>query len=247
MHKSVYEKLRRQIEKRGQGAVFVTREFLELGSRAAVDEALSRLAKEGRIRRLGRGLYDYPRLHPMLGPVPADPDLVAAALARKTGSRIQSTGARAANALGLSTQVAARPVYLTDGRRRTLQVGGQTIELRHATPRSLAGAGRIEGTVIQALRHLGPEQIGADIIERLRRTLTSREKAALHREASSAPGWLIPTLLEVARPEARAKQPQARASRDKALPVPALGVSKALSKALSRSKALSSEASGNSV
>ena len=204
MHKSVYQKLRKQVEKRGRGAVFVTREFLELGSRAAVDEALSRLAKEGVIRRLGRGLYDSPRLHPTLGPVPADADQIAAALARKTGSRIQSTGAQAANALGLSTQVAARPVYLTDGRRRAVQVGGQTIEMRHAAPRSLAGAGRIEGTVIQALRHLGPEQIGADTIERLRQALTPREKAALRREALSAPGWLVPTLQEIARPEAKA-------------------------------------------
>ena len=178
-------------------------EFQELGSRAAVDEALSWLANEGIIRRLRRGLYDYPRLHPALGPVPPDPDLIAAALARKNGSRIQSTGARAANALGLSTQVAARPIYLTDGGRRTLQVGGQTIEMRHAAPRSLAGAGRIEGTVIQALRHLGQGQIGADIIERLRQTLTAREKAALRREAFSAPGWLVPTLLEVARPETK--------------------------------------------
>ena len=206
MHKSVCEKLRKQVEKRGRGAVFVTREFLGLGSRAAVDEAFSRLAKEGVIRRLGRGLYDYPRLHPALGPVPADADQIAAALARKTGSRIQSTGARAANALGLSTQVAARPIYLTDGRRRTVQVGGQAIELRHAAPRVLAGAGRIEGTVIQALRYLGPEQIGADTVERLRQALNAREKAALRREALSAPGWLVPTLLDIARPEEKAAQ-----------------------------------------
>ena len=203
MHKSVYDKLRRQIEKCGQGTVFVTREFLEVGSRAAVDEALSRLAKESVIRRLGRGIYDYPRIHPVLGLVPADPDQVATALARQTGSRLQSGGAAAANALGLSTQVPARPVYLTDGRRRTVQVGGQTIELRHAAPRSLAGAGRIEGTVIQALRHLGPEHIDDRTVEQLRQALTARDKAALRREALNAPGWLVPTLQKIGRPEAK--------------------------------------------
>lgn len=203
MHRSVYDKLRRQIEQRLPGAVFVTREFLELGSRAAVDEALSRLTREGVIRRLGRGLYDFPRLHPVFGPVPADPDHIAAALARKTGSRLQSAGGQAANALGLSAQVPARAVYLTDGRRRTVQVGGQTIELRHAAPRSLAGAGRTEGMVIQALRHLGPEQINAEVIEHLRQTLTTREKAALRRETLNAPGWLVPTLQEIALPKTR--------------------------------------------
>lgn len=201
MHKSVYAKLKQQIGKRPPGAVFVTREFLEIGSRAAVDEALSRLAREGIIRRLGRGLYDSPRLHPVLGPVPADPDLVAAALARKTGSRLQSAGGKAANALGLSTQVPARAIYLTDGRRRRVQVGGQIIELRHAAPRSLAGAGRIEGTVIQALRHLGPEQITADVVEHLSQTLTAPEKASLRREALNAPGWLVPTLHKIAQSE----------------------------------------------
>ena len=99
MHKSVYDKLKRQIQKRPPGAVFVTREFLALGSRAAVDEALSRLAREGVIRRLGRGLYDFPRRHPVLGPVPGDPDQIAAALARKTGSRLQSAGGQAAKRL----------------------------------------------------------------------------------------------------------------------------------------------------
>lgn len=213
MPRSVYEKLRQQVQKRERGAVFVTREFLELGSRAAVDEALSRLAKEGLIRRLGRGLYDYPRLHPTLGLVPADPDRIADALARKTGSRLQSTGARAANALGLSGQVAARPVYLTDGHRRAVQVGGQLIELRHAAPRSMAGAGHTEGMVIQALRHLGPEQIDADTIEHLRRTLTPREKVALRREALNAPGWLFPTLQEIALPEPKTDRGKASGGR----------------------------------
>ena len=113
-----------------------------------MDEALSPLAREGVIRRLGRGLYDFPRLNPDFGPVPADPDQIAAALARKTGSRLQSAGGQAANALGLSTQVPAHAVYLTDGRRCTVQVSGQAIEFHHAGPRSLAGAGHIEGTAI---------------------------------------------------------------------------------------------------
>ena len=107
----------------------------------------------------------------------------------------QAAGSRALegkrpNTLGLSTQVPAHAIYLTDGRRRSVQVGGQTIELRHAEPRSLAGAGRTEGMIIQALRHLGPEQDNGEVIERLRQTLTAREKAALHREALSAlVGW----------------------------------------------------------
>lgn len=194
MHKSVYDKIRRQVEKPGSGSVFIPRDFLALGSRASVDEALSRLAKEGILYRLGRGLYHFPRIHPALGPIPAAPDQIASAFARKTDSRLQSAGAGAANALGLSTQVTVRPVYLTDGRRRRVQVGNHVIELRHAEPRTMAGAGQVEGMVIQALRHLGQENIDEATIERLRQSLSTREKSALRREMLSAPGWLVPFL-----------------------------------------------------
>ena len=143
----------------------------------------------------------------------------AAALAHKTGSRLQSAGGQAANALGLSTQVPARAVYLTDGQTRSVQAGGQTIELRHAAPRSLTGAGRTEGTVIQALRHLGPEQINVEVIEHLHQTLTTREKTALRREALNAPGWLVPTLQKVARPTLNLKPEPKLTSVSKSTPV----------------------------
>lgn len=86
--------------------------------------------------------------NPVFGPVLVEPDQIAAALARKMARRLQSAGGQAANALGLSTQVPAHAVYLTDGLRRNVQAGGQIAELRHAQPRSLAGAGYTEGMVI---------------------------------------------------------------------------------------------------
>jgi hypothetical protein len=79
-----------------------------MAARAAVDQALSRLAKAGHLRRLARGLYDFPKLLPKFGAFTPAPDEVAQALARETGSHLQIDGARAANALGLSTQVAAQ-------------------------------------------------------------------------------------------------------------------------------------------
>ena len=157
MHRSVYDKLKSQVEKRGRGAVFVTREFLPLGSRAASTRHSLVWPRKAPSDASGAASTTIPAFTLRSAPSPAQPDEIAAALARKTGSRIQSTGGRAANALGVSHQVAARPVYLTDGRGRTVQVGGQSIELRHASPRAMAGAGRAEGAVIQALRHLGPK------------------------------------------------------------------------------------------
>ncbi|RUV80433.1 hypothetical protein EOA51_32955, partial [Mesorhizobium sp. M1A.F.Ca.IN.020.32.1.1] len=81
----------------GRGRVFTPSDFLDVANRAAVDQALSRLAKQGKLRRLARGLYDFPKVHPKLGPLSPAPDDVAQALARETGSRVQIAGARAAN------------------------------------------------------------------------------------------------------------------------------------------------------
>jgi len=113
----------------------------DVGARAATDQALGRLVRDGSIRRLARGLYDLPQVHPILGLLSPNPDAVAAAAAEQVGHRLQISPARAANALGLSSQVPAKMVYLTDGSSRKIKVGQQVIYLKHAGPRALLGAG----------------------------------------------------------------------------------------------------------
>src|SRR5260370_40024238 len=105
-----------------QGAVFTPKAFSDLGNRAAVDQALSRLTKAGEIRRISRGVYDVPQNHPTLGPLSPDPDSVARAIADQAGYRLQPTPSRAANALGLSSQVPAQIVYLIDGTSRKIKI-----------------------------------------------------------------------------------------------------------------------------
>ena len=166
----------RRVRAHGRGSVFTPADFLDLGSRAAVDQALSRLTKDGRLRRLARGLYDYPQVHSQLGPLAPTPDAVAKAFARETGSSLQVTGAQAANALGLSTQVPARSVYLTDGPSRRIVLGKRVVDVRHASPKHLVAAGSMAGTVVQALRHLG--QIPYRLSLTLRRSTSRRRTSA---------------------------------------------------------------------
>ncbi len=195
MAATISSRIERRIQKQGEGWVFAAQDFLDLGSRAAVDQTLSRLVREGTIRRVGRGLYDLPRTSALLGAlVPPSQERVAEALARKTGSRLQSIGAVAANALGLSTQVPARIVYLTDGASRKITVGGQAIELRHAEPRRLTERASKAATILEALRYLGPTGIDESELTRLRALLTNRDRAALRRRRATAPTWLLPHL-----------------------------------------------------
>ena len=197
MKVSVAERIRRRIHRAGPGAIFLVRDFLDLGSRHAVDETLRRLTQQGMLRRLQQGVYDYPRVSSLLGIlVPPDPAQVAAALARRTGNRIFPTEAQVASALGLTTQVQARNVFLTNGgKKRQFKVGEQTIELRPTAARYFP-LNQSEA-VIQGLRFVGEGNITEQSIQRLKAQLNNRQKAALRRKLPDAPGWMQPALLQI--------------------------------------------------
>ena len=135
MSESIENKIIYRIIGKKKGWVFAPTHFFDLGNRAAIDQALSRLVRSGDIRRLTRGLYDYPRKDPTFGDVPPSVDRIAAALAEKDNLKIQPSGAYAANLLGLSDQVPAKIVFLTDGSSRMVQVGNWRIKLKRQHPR----------------------------------------------------------------------------------------------------------------
>ena len=197
---SIDDKVRSRIYGARQGRVFTPALFLDLGSRDAVDQTLSRLAAEGTIRRLARGLYDYPKLHAVLGALLPSPEAIAKALVERDAVRVQPAGAYAANLLGLSEQVPATIIFLTDGRSRTVQVGTLKIGLRHTTPRAMAAAGRLSGLVIQAFRYLGQRGVNQLHVQHLRKTLPAGEREALMRDIKCAPAWMHPLFRELAKP-----------------------------------------------
>jgi hypothetical protein len=181
-----------------RGSAFTPNDFLDLGGRNAVDKVLSRLVAKGTIRRLARGLYEYPREHPELGVLSPDIEKVAKALAGKDRIRLQPAGAYATNLLGLSEQVPAKVVFLTEGPSRTVKIGRQEIQLRRTTPRNVAAAGRLSGLLMQALRHLGKEHITAARVEHLKRTLPTEERQRLLKDLRLAPAWMHGVFRELA-------------------------------------------------
>lgn len=195
---SIDSRLLAAIHGRGRGSVFVPADFLDLGSREAIDIALHRLARKGTIRRLARGVYDFPKQHPVLGPLSPSADAVARALAGRYRTRLQPAGAYAANALGLSEQVPAKAVFLTDGPTRTVKIGPTTIQLRRTTARNMAAAGRLSGLLIQALRELGKEHVTPERRAYLKRTLPADKRRELIRDLRLAPVWMHPIFRELA-------------------------------------------------
>jgi hypothetical protein len=195
---TIDSRLKSRIYGSGRGSAFTPNDFLDIGGRDAVDKVLSRLAAKGTIRRLAWGLYDYPREHTELGMLSPDIEKVAKALAGKDRIRLQPAGAYALNLLGLSEQVPAKVVFLTDGTSRTVKIGRQEIQLRHTTPKNMAAAGRLSGLLIQALRHLGKEHITPARVEHLKRTLPAKERRQLLKDIPLAPAWMHPLFRELA-------------------------------------------------
>lgn len=117
---------------------------------------------------------------------------------KDTGAQWQFSGPYAANRLGLSEQVPAKILILTDGTPRRVSLGKLTLIFRHAAPRSLLGAGRPAGLVIQALRHLRKTGLSSADIGRLRQRLDVATKADLVALAPSLAAWMQPIVREIA-------------------------------------------------
>lgn len=199
---SVGSQIARLVKESAPGTVFSPDAFALVGSRAAVDKALQRLVAKGELRRLSRGLYDKPRHDELLGTLWPSVDAVVQAVAGKDRLRTQPAGVYAANMLGLSEQVPAKVVLLTDGISRTVSAGPMQISFKRTTPRQMAGAGKLSGLLIQAFKCLGAQHITPARIERLRQNIPASERAGVLQDIALAPAWMRPFLLEVSRESA---------------------------------------------
>lgn len=182
------EQILTHAERLPEGTPLAAKSLLHLGSRAGVDQALSRLAERGQLIRAGRGVYLRP-VTSRFGTRAPSIEQAVEALAVQRGEVIVPNGAAAANALGLTTQVPVRSVYLTSGRSRTMTLGKQLVELRHAPRWQLALADRPAGQAVRALAWLGPEQ-AESALTALKRKLPPTAFGELVAAAPQFPTWL---------------------------------------------------------
>lgn len=179
-------------------AAWTPRDFLDLGSREAVDQALHRLNRGGDIRRIARGLYDKPQTNSLTGqPTHPDPRAVVDALARRDQARIIVDGMTAANDLGLSDAVPARIVVHTDARLKPIKLGKLQIDFKTTAPSKLYWAGRPAMRVVQALHwlhHIAADQDPA-VKKRLSGIFANPDHGAsivddLRRDLLALPTWM---------------------------------------------------------
>jgi len=175
-----------------EGAPVSAKMLLHLGTRPAIDQSLSRLARRGQLLRAGRGIYVSPVVTRFGSSAPL-PEKVIEELSSQRGETIVPSVAASANALGLTTQVPVRTVYLTSGKTRKLTLGKQIIELQHAPSWQLALAKEPAGEIVRALAWAGPERV-YEVLKEIESKVPRSDLRKVNEHISLFPGWLATAL-----------------------------------------------------
>lgn len=173
--------------------MYTPKDFLHLGNRAAVDQSLKRLTKAGTLRRIGRGLYDWPRHSDVLGrAVPAGADAVAGAIQRRARIELAADSLTAANAFGLTNAVPTRPAYVASRAMPTLTVGKRHIQFFPAGTKLSKWLGTDAAPIVQALFWAHKQKVLSDtMIDIIARKSSPAAKRSLARDILALPGWAI--------------------------------------------------------
>ena len=169
--------------------------LLHFGNRAAVDQALSRLARSGNLLRVCQGVYMRP-VETRFGSCAPSVSKAVSALADLWGETIVPSGGAAAHVLGLTAQMPVRSVYLTSGPSRRLQFGSLAVELRHAPRWQLVAPNRRAGEVIRAMAWLGPEEMLKGL-ETVLPGLSPQEMGELADARATMPHWMAEQVSKV--------------------------------------------------
>lgn len=187
---SVEYKLERSIKAKPKGSLLFPDDFADKGSADSIRKALQALKDKGLIKSVAHGIYVYPKVNSYIGEVLPSAEEVAEGIAKRDKIRIVPTGVYALHALGLSTQIPLKLVFLTDGAARTIKVGKRTIKLKRTTPKNLEAKGKISSLVIQALREIGKAKATPEELKKIQQLLKQEDPYLLKHDIKLAPEWI---------------------------------------------------------
>lgn len=184
----------------GRGWVFTSNDLLRRYTRQQADELLHSLTNQGKIRRIAHGMYDYPRYSDLLKTaLSPDIDQAAQAYARKFNWRIETSGETALNLLGLSTQVPATYLYLSDGPNRRYEIMGQTLVFKKSALKNIGFKYRESSLLAQALMALGKEQITPKVIKKMCEFIKPEQYEKILKDTRTSTGWAYETIKKICR------------------------------------------------
>ncbi len=202
----ITDKILKKIKSKKRGWIFCAKDFQDLGSRNAIDKALSRMVddntsnNDNKIIRIIRGIYYFPIIQNDIGIIPPSLDEIANTIARNSGVLIYPSGAKCANMLGLSNQVPSQNIYWTHGKSMTKQIGKNTIIFKHIRTNPVANIPSIVMVVLNALNYLGKNKIDDVAVARCSKVLSDSDKKYLQKMSSKVSGWLadfIPKIIAI--------------------------------------------------
>ena len=193
-----YEKALYFIAGHRRGWAFSSSDLSSIFTRSEADDNLKYLTKIGKIRRISRGLYDYPKYSDLLKQeLSPDIDLVARAFARKFNWRIEISGDSALNILGLSTQIVAKHIYLSDGPNRSYDILGTTLEFKKSALKEIGFKHKESSLIVQALKALGKDRITSEIINKIRKQTDPKKYNKILLETKSAKIWIYESIKKI--------------------------------------------------
>ncbi len=194
----LYDKAFYFIAGHGRGWAFSSSDMMTKFSRQQSDNLLSDLVKDGKIRRVSRGIYDYPRYSELLQKeLLPDIDQVARAYARKFNWRIEVSGESALNLLGLSTQVEGKYTYLSDGAKRSYKILGTTLKFKKSSLKNIGFKYKESSLIVQALKALGKEHIDDKIISKIKNQIDTKKCSKILHDTKSTTVWIYEVIKRI--------------------------------------------------
>ena len=195
---NVSNQIKSEIKKKRRGSIFFAEDFRQTGSSDAIRQTLSRLCKEGFIKRLSAGIYLYPKHDKYIGTVYPSIEAIARTVAKQEKARIIPTGVYALNALGISTQVPMRVVFLTDGTPRMINIDGKaSIRFQKTIPKYLSFKGKITSLVVFALKEIGKDGVADAHLQKIGKALQMETRENVIHDAKLAPEWISNIILKL--------------------------------------------------
>ncbi|MEO7343946.1 MAG: DUF6088 family protein [Methylotenera sp.] len=196
--KNISESIFYFIAGHGRGWAFSSSDLASRFVRQQIDNALSDLAQNNKIRRIARGLYDYPRFSDLLQKtLSPDIDQVANAYARKFNWCIEVSGESALNLLGLSTQIPAQYVYLSDGPSKSYDVMGVQLNFKKSSLKDIGFKHRESTLLVQALKALGKEHLTTEVFAKIREQIAKERFAKILRDTQGSTGWIYEAIKQI--------------------------------------------------
>ena len=195
---STHSQIEKEILKNKKGKIVFSSNFVKYGTDVAIRHAFSRLCKSGVLIRLSAGIYLFPQIDKDIGIIYPSIEKIAKEIAIQEKARLIPTGVYALNALGLSTQVPMRVVFLTDGTPRMINIEGEAcIKFKKTAPKYLSFKSKLISLIVIALREIGEKKTTEEQLSKIKELLIHEKKEIITNDLQLAPVWVKKTILKL--------------------------------------------------